>query len=119
MRKYNSIILPNLHSKQRKHSAVTDFLNHGKLYSYKMKNILYDLIKLFFMGYLSPQNSFKEGLARTNHIVIYLRKSYFPAKFLVWPLFLARIMEGISPKLNLVPNKKKRNVMQNKDLIIH
>ena len=29
------------------------------------------------MEYLFPQNSFKEGLARMNHIVVYLRKSLF------------------------------------------
>ena len=27
------------------------------------------------MGYLFPQNSFKEGLIRMYHIVVYLRKS--------------------------------------------
>ena len=29
------------------------------------------------MGYLFPQNGFKERLTRMNHIVIYLRKNIF------------------------------------------
>ena len=48
--------------------------NHGKRYSSKIQNILCDPVTLAFTGYLFPQNSFKEGLARTNDIVIYLRK---------------------------------------------
>ena len=48
--------------------------DHGKLYSFKTQNILCAPVKLFITRCLFPQNSFK-GLARTNDIVIYLRKS--------------------------------------------
>ena len=76
--------------------------NHVKLYSYKIQNILCDSVKVFFPGYLFPQNSFNDGLERTNHIVIYLRKILF-----------AKVYRNLKKsqnikKLSYIWHKKKR-----------
>ena len=66
------------------------------------------------MGYLFPQNSFKEGLTRMNQIEVYLRKNLF-----------AKVNRSLKIKKNTLNlymqgwhKRKKRTVLENSSAIL-
>ena len=69
------------------------------------------------MGYLFPQNSLKERLARMKHIVIYLRKVFLEKLIIAWKKTTLEIntpLYGLNsvPLITMIEQKNFEQVMK-------